>query len=60
MRLLVPGILDSVPNLASFLDTFEKLPNISAYLNSERYQKFPIFTERSFIGRAEGDWKDHA
>ena len=47
-------------NLSGFMTQFEKLPNIKEYIASERYMKYPLYTERSYIGRIFEDWNDHA
>ena len=46
--------------LSGFLNEVESLPSIKAFMSSDRYQKFPLYAERLFIGRSEGDWQDHA
>ena len=47
-------------NLSGFMGQFENLPNIKEYIASERYIKYPLYTERSYIGRIFEDWNDHA
>ena len=52
--------IDCFPkNLSDFMGQFEKLPNIKEYIASERYMKYPLYTERSYIGRIFEDWNDH-
>jgi hypothetical protein len=33
---LAPGVLDKYPNLVAFMRRFEELPNLSAYLKSDK------------------------
>ncbi|XP_048354821.1 glutathione S-transferase 2-like [Sphaerodactylus townsendi] len=42
-RMFEPKCLDQFKNLKDFLDRFEALENISAYMNSHRFMKTPIF-----------------
>ncbi|KAK3102705.1 hypothetical protein FSP39_013316 [Pinctada imbricata] len=41
-RLMKPGILDDYPKLMAFLDRFEGLPKIKAYMESSRFMKRPV------------------
>lgn len=53
--------IDCFPkNLSDFMGQFEKLPNIKEYIASGRYMKYPLYTERSYIGCIFEDWNDHA
>lgn len=40
-RLMRPDILDEYKNLRDFLDRFEQLPKIKAYMESEEFMKRP-------------------
>ena len=40
--ILEPGCLDNFANLTSFVKRFEDLPNIKAYMNSDKFMKRPI------------------
>nr|XP_056723541.1 glutathione S-transferase 2-like [Euleptes europaea] len=42
-RMFEPKCLDQFPNLKDFLDRFEALEKISAYMKSSRFMKTPIF-----------------
>ncbi|KYO33155.1 glutathione S-transferase Mu 1 [Alligator mississippiensis] len=42
-RMFEPKCLDQLKNLKSFLDRFEALEKIAAYMHSGRYMKTPIF-----------------
>uniref|UniRef100_A0A8C0H122 glutathione transferase n=1 Tax=Chelonoidis abingdonii TaxID=106734 RepID=A0A8C0H122_CHEAB len=42
-RLFAPKCLDQLKNLKDFLDRFEALEKIAAYMSSGRYMKAPIF-----------------
>ncbi|XP_048353091.1 glutathione S-transferase 2-like [Sphaerodactylus townsendi] len=42
-RMFEPKCLDQFKNLKDFLDRFEALENISAYMKSHRFMKTPIF-----------------
>ncbi|XP_077190307.1 glutathione S-transferase Mu 1-like isoform X1 [Paroedura picta] len=42
-QMFEPKCLDKFPNLKGFLDRFEALENISAYMKSSRFMKTPIF-----------------
>ena len=33
------------------MDTFEELQGIKDFMKSDRYKKFPLWSERSFFGR---------
>ena len=57
VRLLEKGseIFKDTPAILKFLEAFENLPNIKRYLKSDRFKPFPIFGERSYIGRKPGD-----
>ena len=44
--------------LHEFMKAFEALPSINAYMKTERFRSFPIYAERSYIGRAADDWKE--
>ena len=51
-RILFPNILDDFKAIGSFMERFEKLPSIKNYFNSSRFKKFPLWSERSFVGRS--------
>eukprot|EP00095_Tigriopus_kingsejongensis_P006840 maker-scaffold82_size396747-snap-gene-2.30 protein:Tk06840 transcript:maker-scaffold82_size396747-snap-gene-2.30-mRNA-1 annotation:"glutathione s-transferase mu2" len=57
IRRLIPGGLDSRPNLANFVSSFEGLPKIQSYHESARFQAYPLWSVRSFVGKAEGDFQ---
>lgn len=42
LRLMVPGIHDEFPKIRAFLDAFEALPAIKAYMASDKFLKRPI------------------
>ena len=53
-RILFPDILDhKVDRLKVFMERFESLATISNFMKSPRYRKFPLWSERSFLGRDE-------
>lgn len=52
-RILLPKILDDFPDIQAFLKRFESLHTLKSYFESDRYRKFPLWSERSFIGRSE-------
>lgn len=54
-RILLPGIMDGFPELQAFLERFECLQTMKSYFESERCRKFPLWSERSFVGRNEGN-----
>ncbi len=58
-RMLVPDILDPTPSLNKYLEKFESLPRVGDFLRSDRFERFPIFGERSYLGRLKGDCDDH-
>ena len=39
-------------SLNGFMKNFEELPTIKSYLSSEKFQKFPFYGERSYMGRS--------
>ena len=41
-RLFSPGLLDSVPNLQKYVERLEALPNVSKYMKSSKFLKWPI------------------
>ena len=49
-RLLLPGEQILTPKLKVFMSDFEELPKIRDYLNSKRFKKFPLWSERSSVG----------
>ena len=55
IRLLEPELIAGFDKLTKFLADFEALPNIKEYLNSERFNSFPLYGERSYIGRQKND-----
>ena len=52
-RILFPDVLDKVEKLKVFMERFESLATVSTFLKSSRYRKFPLWSERSFLGRDE-------
>ena len=52
-RILLSGVEGR--RLNQFLADFESLPNIKAYLESDRFSKFPLWSERSCIGLSAND-----
>ncbi|XP_034624658.1 glutathione S-transferase 2-like [Trachemys scripta elegans] len=42
-RTFAPKCLDQLKNLKDFLDRFEALEKLTAYMSSSRYMKTPIF-----------------
>jgi len=50
-RILFPSILDEFQILQQFMQDFEELPMIRNYLDSKRFRKLPLWSERSFLGR---------
>ena len=50
-RILFPKILNDFIRLKLFVEDFEALPTISEFLKSNRYRKYPLWSERSFLGR---------
>lgn len=53
VRLLMePNFLENLcPKIAEFMKIFEGLPQIKQYLESERFSKYPLYGERSYLGR---------
>eukprot|EP00105_Crassostrea_gigas_P039941 XP_019924089.1 PREDICTED: glutathione S-transferase Mu 3 [Crassostrea gigas] len=41
-RLMKPGILDDYPNLTKFVERFENLPQIKAYMASDKFMARPV------------------
>ena len=41
-RLMIPGVLDPYPKLKAFVDAFEALPKIKAYMASAKFMKRPV------------------
>ena len=52
LRILFPQILRDLPNLNNFLEKFENLEPMADFMKSERYRKFPLWSERSFWGKS--------
>jgi len=50
LRIFAPGCLDATPNLKAFMDRFEALPNIAAYLKSDKYMKWPLNGDMAKFG----------
>ena len=50
-RILFPSILDEFRKIKSFMEAFEDLDGIKEFMKSNRYKKFPLWSERSFLGR---------
>lgn len=50
-RILFPTILQEFVKIKAFMDTFEELQGIKDFMKSDRYKKFPLWSERSFFGR---------
>lgn len=53
--LLGEDILDQTPNIKEFMKRFEELPNLKEYFASDRFQQFPILTERAYFGFSKGN-----
>jgi len=49
-RILDPECLKSFGNVAAFLDRFEKLPKIEAYMKSNRFMKSPLNNKMAKFG----------
>ena len=47
---MVPDCLKNYPNLIQFLDRFQKLPKIAAYMKSQRYMAAPINNKHAKFG----------
>nr|XP_022302683.1 glutathione S-transferase Mu 3-like [Crassostrea virginica] len=41
-KLMKPGILDGFPNLVKFVERFESLPKIKAYMASDKFMSRPV------------------
>ena len=54
-RILFPTILQEFVKIKTFMDTFEELQGIKDFMKSDRYKKFPLWSERSFFGRNADD-----
>merc|ERR1712156_94000 len=52
-QILFPRILNEFTKIKLFMDNFEELEPIKDFLKSDRYKKFPLWSERSFLGRNE-------
>ena len=52
-RLMIPGVLDPYPKLKAFMDAFEALPKIKAYMASAKFMKRPVNNKS-----ASFKWKD--
>eukprot|EP00090_Calanus_glacialis_P026247 TRINITY_DN4123_c0_g1_i1.p1 TRINITY_DN4123_c0_g1~~TRINITY_DN4123_c0_g1_i1.p1 ORF type:complete len:219 (-),score=42.10 TRINITY_DN4123_c0_g1_i1:109-765(-) len=50
LRSMIPNCLKNYPNLIQFLDRFEKLPKIAAYMKSSRYMAAPINNKHAKFG----------
>ena len=50
-RILFPSILAEFKKIESFMKAFEDLDGIKDFMKSNRYKKFPLWSERSFLGR---------
>ena len=50
-RILFPTILQEFVKIKAFMDTIEELQGIKDFMQSDRYKKFPLWSERSFFGR---------
>ena len=48
-RLMIPGVLDPYPKLKAFMDAFEALPKIKAYMASAKFMKRPINGKQAFF-----------
>lgn len=49
-RVMEPTILDGTPNLKQFLDRFEALPEVKAYMSSDRFMKAPLNNKMAKFG----------
>ena len=47
---LIPNALDGFPNLQAFYDRLEALPNVAAYLKSDKYIKWPLIGPTAQFG----------
>lgn len=52
-RILFPNIFDDFHDIQEYLRKFEDLPHIRDFLGSDRYRKYPLWSERSFLGRSK-------
>eukprot|EP00092_Neocalanus_flemingeri_P004998 GFUD01005374.1.p1 GENE.GFUD01005374.1~~GFUD01005374.1.p1 ORF type:complete len:230 (-),score=49.64 GFUD01005374.1:77-733(-) len=50
LRLMIPNCLTNYPKLIQFLERFEKLPKIAAYMKSPRYMAAPINNKHAKFG----------
>jgi glutathione S-transferase len=51
-RLFDPTCLQDVPNLVAFIERFEALPRIKAYINSDKYLYYPLNNKMAAWGGA--------
>ena len=54
-RNLFPNVFDADEfclTLKEFMLCFEQLPTIKAYLNSKKFEKFPFYGDRSYLGKS--------
>jgi glutathione S-transferase len=49
-RILEPAIFKETTNLKAFLDRFEALPKIKAYMESDRFMKAPLNNRMAKFG----------
>jgi glutathione S-transferase len=49
-RILEPTILNDYPKLTAFMDRFEALPKIKAYMESSKFMKFPLNNKMASFG----------
>jgi glutathione S-transferase len=47
---MIPDCFKNFPNLKQFLDRFEELPRIAAYMRSSRYMAAPINNKHAQFG----------
>lgn len=41
-RRFAPGLLDAAPNLQKYVERIEQLPNVSKYMKSDKFLKWPV------------------
>ena len=45
LKMMSPGIYEDFPKLKAFLNRFENLPRVKAYMESSRFQRTPVFNK---------------
>ncbi len=51
-RIMAPEVVSKYPKLCALLDRFEALPEIKAYMQSDRFMKAPINNKMAKFGNA--------